>query len=170
MVKLPPIECAPYYLFLWPPALSCTAWFVRRSSKPCGLRVICLYLCVGLQLLMSACPASGMVLCRAEDGHVAIETGHCGSPCLDDYRRHHPVDPAPRDFERHRCTDTVLASPAVSAASVRTVVSSDARSSAFTLLSPAVLFDPYGTSPLARVLRDLLFSCEQSLRTIVLLI
>jgi len=143
---------------------------VRRSKIPRGLSLIGLYLCLGLQLLMGAWPASGMLLCRAEDGHVAIEVGHGESPCLGDYHRHHPRDPAPRDFEHHRCTDTALVSPAVSSASMRTFVSTDFRSHPLAILLSTVPAAPRDTSPIPHIFTKSSSSSARSLCTIVLLI
>jgi hypothetical protein len=69
---------------------------------------------VALQLVISSWSASGLVLCRAEDGHTTMEVAHEGARCLSDYRRHHPADPAPRDFEEHGCSDTVLSTLPIS--------------------------------------------------------
>ena len=80
-----------------------TKSIIRRTSAIVG---------IALQFLVSVSPASGFVLCKADDGHVALEVAHGNSQCFGDYRRHHPTDAAPRDLGQYGCTDTVLALPA----------------------------------------------------------
>lgn len=68
-----------------------------------------LRICAALQIFVSAAPGFGLVLCRAADGHVAVEAAHGSSPCETDFLRHHPTGTLDHGIEQHGCSDTVLA-------------------------------------------------------------
>ena len=47
------------------------------------------WLAVALQLWLGLAAASGLVLCLAADGHIALERAHPGEGCLSELSRHH---------------------------------------------------------------------------------
>src|SRR6185369_6430221 len=130
-----------------------------------GIRWDVAVICVALQLVLTGLPASGLVLCRAADGHMALEIAHQGS-CLADYHRHHPTD-APQDFDEHGCSDTVLSSTPVSVQRIGTAAA--VHPPLLVSLSPLFSIRPaYGfvpASPIAQAPHS-----STPLRTIVLLI
>ena len=67
-----------------------------------------LWFCASLQLFLGAVPAFGFVLCRADDGHVAIEAAHGALPCATEFRRHHPTGLLQPEAGHHACDDTAL--------------------------------------------------------------
>jgi hypothetical protein len=54
---------------------------------------------------------AGVVLCVADDGHVAVETVHETARCTADFERHHPETAATDDPHAHPCTDTFISQP-----------------------------------------------------------
>jgi hypothetical protein len=143
---------------------------VRFSKTPFGFRAISLYLGVGLQVILSAWPASNIVLCRAEDGHVTIEPAHDGTPCLRDFRRHHPTDPVTDEIDGHRCTDTALTSAAASPAAARSHRTAELQLPILVAFLQVVSVDPVLTPAHRYALREPTPDSERSLRTTVLLI
>ncbi len=143
---------------------------VRFSKTSFGFRAISLYLGVGLQLMLSAWPASNIVLCRAEDGHVTIESAHDGTPCLRDFRRHHPSDPVTDEIDDHRCTDTALNSAAASPAAARSHRTAHLQLPILVAFLPALDVDPVLTPAHRYALREPSPDSDQFLRTTVLLI
>ena len=87
----------------------------RRSTRSMRLRhsnILATLVCVLLQLGVATSFAQGLVLCVADDGHVAVELSHVAARCVADYRRHHPepLSDMGSDLDSHACTDTVLGS------------------------------------------------------------
>ena len=86
----------------------------RRSTRfmyPRHSNILIALVCV-LQLGGALGTGRGLVLCIAEDGHVALELSHAAARCVADYRRHHPepLSDIGSDLDSHACTDTVLGS------------------------------------------------------------
>jgi hypothetical protein len=79
-----------------------------------GRHILIVWCCTLLQLVGAAGPASGVVLCVAEDGHITFERPHGATPCAADYVRHHAPSARtvrPDEGHRHNCVDTLLSSP-----------------------------------------------------------
>lgn len=80
----------------------------RRQRIP--LQATALAVCVAVQLVISAFAPFGLAICKANDGHVALEMAHDDSQCFADFRRHHPADASDHDLGNHGCTDTKITS------------------------------------------------------------
>jgi len=99
---------------------------------------------------------------------MTLEVAHGSTRCMTDYRRHHPSDPAPQDFDQHGCSDTALSSPPVNVQRI-------AAAATVQQLAPAlisyVIFRPTGSQHrLARSSIHRPPESPRSLRTTVLLI
>lgn len=57
--------------------------------------------------------ATGLTLCVASDGHLALEIPHQSTSCRTEHDRHHPADNSltPTDDADHGCQDTALQTP-----------------------------------------------------------
>lgn len=84
---------------------------LNRSMRLRNSNILATLVCVLLQV-GGATVAHGLVLCVADDGHVAVELSHVATRCAADYRRHHPepLSEMGSDLDPHACTDTVLGS------------------------------------------------------------
>ena len=84
----------------------------RRSTRSMRLRhsnILATLVCGLLQLGATTGFTHGLVLCVADDGHVAVESSDVAGRCAD-YRRYHPepLSELGSDGDPHACTDTVL--------------------------------------------------------------
>ena len=72
--------------------------------------IFTVWLCLLAQLFAAPIWASGLTLCVADDGHVALERGHPDRYCATDLARHHPGETAADcgDPTAHRCKDLPL--------------------------------------------------------------
>ena len=73
--------------------------------------ILATLVCVLLQLGATT-GFAGLVLCVADDVHVAVELPDVAARCAANYRRHHPepLSDMGSDLDPHACTDTVLGS------------------------------------------------------------
>lgn len=83
-------------------------------------QIAALVICVMTQFTVSAFAPFGLSICRANDGHVALEMAHDDGQCLLDLRRHHPDGEAEHDSADHGCSDTKIAAASGATAAVST--------------------------------------------------
>ncbi len=139
-------------------------------SRPA--RIAAVWFAAGVQLFASIGFASDIVLCVADDGHIALETPHAAGPCLTDYNRHHPRASHLEvlDLEHHGCTDTLLSQPpAVRDRGASSVHATATRVVAAVLPPPPPLFSQ-GACEGRKSVTFLPGSDLTSLRTVVLIV